>query len=257
MDLGCGHGTVTRHLSASFDQIFGIDPSPGMISQARLMTSPEEYFNIEYKESAAENLAFLADNSIDAAVAGQAAHWFKYPILFGELQRVLRQDGTIAFWGYKDHCFMNHPRATKIFHDYCHNEDEQLLGSYWSQPGRSIVENKLRDIQPPVSHWKDIQRIEYEPQSKRPMAGEGTMFMSKTLRLGDCMNYIRTFSAFHAWQENNPEKKRRREGGKGDVVDELFDEMISVEPDWQKHTPWEGIMVNIEWGSGLVLARKA
>lgn len=256
MDLGCGHGIVTRHLSASFDQVLGIDPSPGMISQAKLTTSPEEYYNIEFKESSAESLAFLADKSVDAAVAGQAAHWFHYPTLFTELHRILRQDGTIAFWGYKDMCFINHPRATEIFRVYCHSKDEQLMGPYWSQPGRSIVENKLRDIQPPTGHWRDIQRIEYEPEINRRMTGEGTMFMSKTLKLGDCMNHIRTFSAFHAWQEKYPEKNKRREGGKGDVVDKLFDEMISAEPDWQKCIPWEEIMVDIEWGTGLILARK-
>ena len=227
-----------------------------MIFQARLLTSSEEYFNIEFKQSSAESMPFLADNSVDAAVAGQAAHWFNHSNLFAELHRVLRPNGTIAFWGYKDHCFVDYPEATKILHDYCHNNDERLLGSYWSQPGRSIVENKLRDIRPPTKHWKDIQRIEYEPGTRGPRSGEGTMFLSKALKLGDCMSYIRTFSSFHVWQERHPHTKMRSEGGKGDVIDALFDEMISAEPDWQKHIPWEEIEVDVEWGSGLLLAKK-
>ena len=67
------------------------------------------------------------------------------------------------------------------------------------------------------------------------------------------MNYIRTWSSFHAWHEQHPTQKRRDEGGTGDIVDEMFDDMKSVEPDWVEG---EGKEVKIEWGSGLLLARR-
>lgn len=228
-----------------------------MLYQARLLASSKDHSNVEFKESAAESMPFLADDSVDAVVAGQAAHWFDQSAVFPELQRVLRQNGTLAFWGYKDCCFMNHSKATEIFHNYCKSKDQHLLGLYWSQPGRSIVENNLRDVRPPLTIWKDIQRIEYEPNTDMKRSGKGTLFISATMRLGDCMNYIRTFSAFHAWQEAHPDVRQRNEGGEGDVVDIMFDEMISAEPEWQKHVPWEEIEVDVEWGSGLILARKA
>ena len=172
------------------------------------------------------------------------------------MSRILRKNGTLAFWGYKDHVFVDYPEASKVFLHYAYGNNEQFLGPYWSQPGRSIVENKMRDIHPPTNEWEEIQRIEYEPSTKGPRSGEGTMFMSRTITLGECMEYIRTWSAFHAWQEKYPELKKRQEGGKGDVVDGLFDAMIAIEPDWKQSQKWQEKEVLIEWGSGLVLARK-
>lgn len=175
---------------------------------------------------------------------------------FPEMSRILRKNGTLAFWGYKDHVFVDYPEASKVFWHYAYDSSEQLLGPYWQQPGRSIVENKMRDIHPPTSEWEEIQRIEYEPDTKGPKSGEGTIFMSRNITLGVCMEYIRTWSSFHAWQEKHPGLKKRLEGGKGDVVDDLFDAMVAVEPDWQQSEKWQEKEVIIEWGSGLVLARK-
>jgi ubiquinone/menaquinone biosynthesis C-methylase UbiE len=163
-----------------------------MIEQAQNSTSKEEYPNISYRMSSAESLPFLDYESVDLVVAGQAAHWFDTTLLWPEMKRVMRKGGTLAFWGYKDHVFVDYPRATKILDEYAYGES--TLGPYWSQPGRSKVENKLRDIIPPASDWADVQRIEYEPRTEGPKTGEGTMFMSKTMTLGQCMDYGIYFS---------------------------------------------------------------
>lgn len=223
-----------------------------MMEQAKILSSTE-YPNLTFRQSPAESLPFLEDSSVDIIVAGQAAHWFDYPKFFPEMKRILRKGGTLALWGYKDHVFVNYPKATNILNHYAHGKDERLLGPYWSQPGRSIVENKLRDIEPPMNDWEDIQRIEYEPGTNGPNSGQGTMFLRRRLKLGECMSYIRTWSSFHAWQEKHPDQKKREEGGNGDVVDIMFDEMRSAETDWGQGEDRE---VEIEWGSGLLLGRR-
>ena len=38
LDLGCGHGLIARALSPHFDAVVAIDPSAGMVAQARDMT---------------------------------------------------------------------------------------------------------------------------------------------------------------------------------------------------------------------------
>lgn len=253
VDLGCGHGIVARSFSRPFDEVIGTDPSGGMIEQAKSLTS-DDYKNVTFRESAAESLPFLANGSVDMVVAGQAAHWFDYPKLFPEMARIVRKSGTFAVWGYKDHVFVHHPKATNILMKYAYGEDDQSLGPYWSQPGRSIVQNKLRDIEP-SSEWEDVRRIEYEPGTNGSNSGEGTMYMNGIMRLGECMEYIRTWSAFHAWQAKFPQKKKRNEGGEGDVVDLMFDEMRTVEAEWQQ-ARWEDKEVEIEWGSGILLARR-
>lgn len=255
VDLGCGHGVVARYFAQSFSKVIGTDPSDGMIEQARLSILQEDNPNLTFRKSSAESLTFLENESVDLVVAGQAAHWFDTTELFPELRRISRKSSTLAFWGYTDHVFVDYPIATRILREYAYGEDEQLLGPYWSQPGRSKVENKLRDIEPPVDEWEDVQRIEYEPGTSGPKTGEGTMFLNRRMTLRECMNYVRTWSSYSAWQDTFQTKKRD-ESGEGDVVDKMFDKMRSAEPDWQEEEAWMDMEVEIEWGSGLLLARR-
>lgn len=226
-----------------------------MIKEANSSTLQEDYPNLIFRNSSAESLTFLESESVDLVVAGQAAHWFDTTVLFPEMGRILRKSATLAFWGYTDHVFVDYPKATKILHEYAHGNDERLLGPYWSEPGRSTVENKLRDIEPPPDEWKDVLRIEYEPRTSGQNTGEGTMFLNRRIALGECMNFVRTWSSYSAWQDKFQTKKRD-DGGEGDVVDEMFDKMRSVELDWQKDEAWMEKEVEIEWGSGLLLARR-
>ncbi|MCJ1401843.1 hypothetical protein MMC11_005060 [Xylographa trunciseda] len=254
VDVGCGHGIVAKELASSFTRVMATDPSPGMLDQARSLSS--EISNIEYRQTSAETISFLEDDSVDMIVSGQAAHWFDYSKFFPEMARVLRKEATLALWGYKDHVFVDRPKATEVLNKYAYGEGNDLLGDYWQQPGRKIVQNKYRDIEPPAEEWEDVQRIEYEPEARGRNSGKGTLFLEKRIKLGDCMNYIRTWSSYHGWQEQHPESQKREAGGKGDIVDQMFDEMLKIEPEWRDDENWKDREVDIEWGSGLILARR-
>ncbi|KAL8973008.1 MAG: hypothetical protein Q9183_000214 [Haloplaca sp. 2 TL-2023] len=217
-----------------------------MIQQARSSTSVTEFPNVSYRESSAESLPFLGDESVDMVVAGQAAHWFNYPSTFLEMKRVVREGGTLAFWGYGDHVFVDSPQATEVLRHYAYGNEDMLLGPYWSQPGRSIVEKKLRGIEPPLADWENVERIEYEPGVKGVRPSSGTLFLRKKFTLGECMSYIRTWSSFHAWQEAHPGSQSRENGGQGDVIDEMFDRMRSVEPSWQLYD-WKEKEAEVEY----------
>ncbi|KAF2091993.1 S-adenosyl-L-methionine-dependent methyltransferase [Saccharata proteae CBS 121410] len=252
VDVGCGHGVVTRSLASDFSKVIGTDPSKGMVSQASSSTPAAQFPDVTFREATAENLSFLGDGSVDAVVAGQAAHWFDYSNMFPEMKRVLRKDGTLAFWGYSDPTFPRYPKATAIVHDYGYSKDSAKLGRYWSQPGRDIVEDLYRPIEPPTEDWNDITRVEYVPDTKGPRSGKGTMFLSKKLKLGEFKEYVRTWSAYHAWQEQHPDQKKKSAGGSGDVVDRMMDEMRAAEG-WED----EEVEVEMEWGTGLLMARRA
>jgi len=81
------------------------------------------------------------------------------------------------------------------------------------------------------------------------------MFLSGKVSVGECMNYVRTWSAFSAWHDRF-QKSKCEDGGEGDIVDEMFDEMRAAEPDWQNDRAWKAKEIELEWGSGLLLARK-
>jgi len=251
IDFGCGHGVATRELSSSFDAMIGTDPSKNMIEQASNSTPKEKYPHTTFHQAAAENTPFVEAGSVDMVTAAQASHWFDQPRLFSELNRIMRKGGTMAFWGYKDHVFVDYPKATKIMDHYTYANDDELMGPYWEH-GRYIVRDKLRAIKPPEEDWEDIQRIEYEPGTKGKNSGEGTLFLERRMKVGECKEYIRTWSAYHAWREAQAGMEAQSRGGKGDVVDQMFEEIAKSDPelsDMDKE-------VDMEWGSALILARK-
>lgn len=226
-----------------------------MIAQAIADTpSPS---NITYTQASAEHLQFVEDGSVDMVVAGQAAHWFDYGKVWPELCRKLRKGGTVAWWGYKDNFLVDYPRATAVTQHYCYGEDQDTMGAYWEQPGRQILRDLYKDINVPEDLFGDIQRITYEPQTKGRRTGEGECLMSRQLKLGELDGYWRTFSAYHAWEIAHPHEQRRERGGKGDVLDRMWDEVREVEPEiGATGEAWRDLEVETEWGSVILLARK-
>ncbi|KAI9728104.1 MAG: hypothetical protein M1834_007820 [Cirrosporium novae-zelandiae] len=260
VDLGAGHGLVTRWAASQFKKVTGVDPSKRMMEQAERITNEStseghRSLNVEFRQGQSEDLAFIKDGSVDMVVAGQAAHWFDYPKAFKELKRILRPEGTIAFWGYMDHTFVDFPIATEILHNYAYGMNDESLGPYWIHPSREICENRYRDIKPPAKDFMDIQRIEYKAGTAGPASGEGIMFLHRNMKIKDCMEYTRTWSAFYYWQEAHPDRKSKADGGQGDVVDEMYEEMAKTEG-WQGDGGWQEMEVEVEWGTGLLLARR-
>jgi len=226
-----------------------------MIAQARSSTPSSQYPNITFRQASAEDLEFVEDESLDMVVAGQAAHWFNFEVVWGEIARKMRKGGTLAFWGYKDNIFVDYPRASKVLDKYCYGE--KYMGPFWEQPGRDLLREKYHNIFPPEKDWADVKRIEYEPGTKGKGSGEGEVLMEKRLKLGEIEGYARTFSAYWNWMAAHEGTKSRADGGEGDVVDRMFDEMLEVEPEWKAAGEgWRNLEVDNEWGSVILMARK-
>jgi hypothetical protein len=226
-----------------------------MITQAKSTTASHEYPNVDFKQASAENLDFIKDGTLDMVVAGQAAHWFDYEKVWPELARKTRSGGTLAFWGYKDNLFVDYPKATKVFDHYCYSAN--TMGPFWEQPGRSILRDLYHKITPPSSDWESVERIEYEPGTSGPRSGTGEVLMHRKLKLGEVEGYARTFSSYHNWMAQHPEQKAYKDGGNGDIVDEMFEKMIEAEPDWKETgDKWRDFELENEWGSIILLARK-
>src|SRR3954468_13060479 len=67
--------------------------------------------------------------------------------------------------------------------EFYYRPNKNAMGPYWQQPGRSIVQGKLRAIQPPDDEW-EVERVEYEPGTSGPHSGEGTIFMEQRTTRG-------------------------------------------------------------------------
>ncbi|MEX5719439.1 class I SAM-dependent methyltransferase [Geodermatophilus maliterrae] len=97
LDLGAGTGLLTDVLVAAGHEVVAVDPSAEMLDQLRT-----RHPGVPALAGGAEQVP-LPDASVDAVVAGQAAHWFDPGPAAAELRRVLRPGGTVGFvWNVRD-----------------------------------------------------------------------------------------------------------------------------------------------------------
>ncbi|XP_071836687.1 uncharacterized protein [Apostichopus japonicus] len=94
VDVGCGTGQGTRILTSLFQKVIGIDVSDAMLREAEIATNST---NVEYRNSRAEDMQFLADESVDLINVATAMHWLDAPTFLKEVNRVLRPGGCCAY----------------------------------------------------------------------------------------------------------------------------------------------------------------
>ncbi len=101
LDVGCGPGTAVRTLATRFQHAIGFDPSEGMIASAKKLGGTSASGDpIRFDISSAEDLAGIADGSIDLLTAATAAHWFDMPGFWKRAAQVLKPGGSVAIWTY-------------------------------------------------------------------------------------------------------------------------------------------------------------
>ncbi|KAI8179226.1 hypothetical protein K4K51_003805 [Colletotrichum sp. SAR 10_75] len=265
LDLGCGHGLISRELAPHFSKVIAIDPSANMVKQASESTTDAK---ITFRQASSEDLSFVEDQSVDLVVAGQAAHWFNYVKVWPQLARVVKSGGTLAFWGYKDNILIGYPEANAIFDHFCYGEGQaspafplETMGEYWEKPGRQILRDNLSVVDPPASEWEKVKRIIYDPDRTTSQIGADVApeaaWQRKTLKLGEFEGYVRTFSSYRGWRDAHPEIKSRAEGGTGDIADALFDRLLEAVPEWKaKGDRWREVEVEAVWGTTIILAKR-
>ena len=96
IDLGAGTGLGTRTIAALGHQVVALDPSTGMLAALEAADLPPQVrARIETRVAAAESLED-PDESVDAATAFQAWHWFDAEQVARECARVLRPGGWLG-----------------------------------------------------------------------------------------------------------------------------------------------------------------
>jgi SAM-dependent methyltransferase len=138
LDVGAGTGKLTRGLVALGFEVVAVEPGTPMLDQLRTAVSEAEALEVP-----AESIP-LPDESVDAAFAGQAYHWFDRERAVPELHRVVRSGGGLALlWNWWDERDPLQRELGELV-GYAGHEPyrpEELPGEPWfHEAGRTVVE---------------------------------------------------------------------------------------------------------------------
>lgn len=228
LDIGCGSGFVTFKLSKFFDSMIGTDISETMIKQC--VEDPRtEGSNLKFAVAPAEKSPeFIAPNSVDLLTGAECCHWVDHPKFFAEAHRVLKPNGTLAYWFYLDPVFIG-PQAEKaneIYQNYAYGSSvangepgvEKYMGLYYEQPGHEFFRTALKTVEIPKTLFGDIVINHYDPRVDGEDGSKTTLFIKKTINLEIWRQYVKSWSAYHTWMAEHGATNK-------DIADTYIDEL--------------------------------
>ncbi|KAG2346405.1 hypothetical protein BDR05DRAFT_782459 [Suillus weaverae] len=259
VDLGCGTGQATVELTP-FKRVTGVDLSSKMIevAQSTLKNKSTSTGQYEYVQASAESLPFL-DSSVDLVISAQASHWFDWNKIWPELARVLRKNGSAAFWGYSKFRFTRYPSLTQQIDAYVEGIDPlNSVGPYWQQPGRSILDNHLLEVpegnEVVPGAFSDFERVFFTGDHYPSLPSPRSVIMRKKMTWDDLLSYLNTWSVLHTFRQHNPTDW---ENPRGDVA-VRFCKDLKEGVEREDGRAVEGHdEVDIEWPLAMIMVKRA
>ncbi|KAG2360618.1 S-adenosyl-L-methionine-dependent methyltransferase [Suillus spraguei] len=241
VDLGCGTGQATVELTP-FKRVIGVDPSSQMIQVAQETLEKKSILTGQYVyvHGSAERLSFLDDGSVDLVVSAQASHWFDWNKIWPELARVLRKNGSAAFWGYSKFRITRYRHSHKKLTLMSWYDPLNSVGPYWEQPGRSILDN----------HFVDV------PEGNEVVPGAFSEF-ERVFFTGDHYPSLpsphSTWSVLHTFRQHNPTDA---ENPRGDVAVRFWKDLMEDIKQEDGRAMEGHDEVDIEWPLAIILAKR-
>jgi SAM-dependent methyltransferase len=125
-DCATGNGQAAVGLASVFDRVIATDASEKQIANAQ----PHE--RVDYGVAPAENSG-IGSATIDLIMVAQALHWFDLGRFYGEVQRVLKNNGLFAASVYN--LLHIDPAIDEVVNRYYY----EVVGPFWP-PERKLVE---------------------------------------------------------------------------------------------------------------------
>jgi SAM-dependent methyltransferase len=154
--------------------VIGIDVSANQLAHAI------NKHNIEYQCREAEDLSFLASNSVDLITTATTLHWLDIKVFLEETKRVLKPStGTLAIWTYALGNLDN-PMADAIYHEFHH----VLLFPYWNMK-RWLADDYYESLVPLLPFKATRRQYTIENRTETTLG----QFLGFTQSLSACQTY--------------------------------------------------------------------
>ncbi|KAH6884227.1 methyltransferase [Thelonectria olida] len=214
LDVGCGPGTAARALAPQFAHAIGLDPSEGMMANARVLggtssSSEPIRFEVSSAEELGSNLSPpVQDSSVDLITAATAAHWFDMERFWPSAARVLKPGGTVAIWSTGSvHVHASVPNGVAIQAAIDDIEERYLVPFY--EKGNLLTRSLYEGlplpwtVEPPMADFDEASffRKEWDYDSSEDFFASGEMSMD----LDMMERLLGTSSPVARWRAAHPE----------------------------------------------------
>jgi SAM-dependent methyltransferase len=125
-DCATGNGQAAVELAEVFDRVIATDASEEQIANA------QSHKIVEYRVAPAENNG-IESETLDLVMVAQALHWFDLGRFYGEVRRVLKNNGVFAASAYN--LLHVEPAIDEVVNRYYY----EVVGPFWP-PERKLVE---------------------------------------------------------------------------------------------------------------------
>lgn len=129
LDLGCGTGRTTRHLTDMGHNVVGVDIAPNMIKEAKRL-----HPDIPFVYGDAKNLITHSDESYDVVLFSFNGLDYLYPIknrllALSEIRRVLKPGGLFIYSSHKLEALLSYRAFRRIkLHSYPYFKERTVYG---------------------------------------------------------------------------------------------------------------------------------
>jgi SAM-dependent methyltransferase len=149
LDVGCGPGILTIELAPHVDEAIGLDPDPGMLTEAAKRAHQHDLTNITWVQALAEDIPTLQLGAFSVVTFGQSFHRTDRERVAEAVWDLLEPGGAIVLIAPE---VADRPRPAGPGHPPIPGEDiEQLVDSYLGPRRRS----GKGFVPPPVDRFED------------------------------------------------------------------------------------------------------
>ena len=220
VEVGCGTGIATKLFMDHFKKCIATDPSSRMLECAK-NTFPKDS-NVTFKIAKGEDLmedGEITLNSVDMVIGAQSIHWCDFDLLFEQIHKILKPNGTFAFWFYTQPEFVELDGFNEIYYKY--GWSDQFMGKYLTPFQRHFFTKFTENDQlmNQLKKFFDDIKFEVSCHSQGHSNPNAPYYQTTEMSMSDLRKLVKSWSLYTSWVKNHPDDTM-------DIADRFVNEVI-------------------------------